>query len=189
YLQREYAAHARGMTVVVRTRADAASIAPLLRAAVSELDKDQPVGAVRTMGDLIDDSVAPRRLNLLLLAAFAGIALVLTAEGLYGVMAYIVTQRTHEIGIRVALGASRENVLGLIFRQAGVLLAAGIALGLAGALALTRFLATLLFGVSPADPVVYLTVAALLAAVGCLAVAVPSLRASRVDPLDALRGA
>src|SRR5205823_7427083 len=182
YLQRDYAGQARGMTVVARTRDDGAALAPLLRAAVRELDGDQPVGPVRPMEDLIDDSVAPQRLNLLLVATFAAVALLLTAEGLYGVMAYVVGQRTHEIGIRMALGASPERVLALMLRQAAALLAAGIVIGLAGALALSRLLATYLFGVSATDPGVYAVVSALLAAIALAAVAVPSLRATRVDP-------
>jgi putative ABC transport system permease protein len=187
YLQPGVAGDARGMTVVVRSRSDAATLAPLMRAAVQELDRDQPVGAIRDMEDVVGDSVAPQRLNLLLVAAFAMVALTLTAAGLYGLMAYLVAQRTHEIGIRIALGASRGNVLALMLRQAGGMTLAGIALGLAGALGLAHWLTTLLFGVSAADPVVYVAVSAILAAVAFVAVTVPSLRAMRVDPLNALR--
>jgi putative ABC transport system permease protein len=187
YLQSGNAGNARGMTVVVRSRADAATLAPLMRAAVRELDRDQPVGAIREMEELVGESVAPQRLNLLLVAGFAIVALTLTAAGLYGLMAYLVAQRTHEIGIRIALGASWASVLTLMLRQAGAMTLAGIVLGLAGALALARWLTTLLFGVGPADPAVYVTVSAILAAVAFVAVTVPSLRATRVDPLKALR--
>jgi putative ABC transport system permease protein len=179
--------NARGMTIVVRSSAGAAAIAPALRAAVRAMDAQQPVGAIREMDALIEDSVAPQRLNLVLLVAFAAIALVLTAQGLYGVMAYLVAQRTREIGVRIALGASRRDVLVMMLREAGAMTLGGIGLGVLGALALTRSLATLLFGVSPADPFVYVTVCALVAAVALIAVAIPSSRATRVDPLTALR--
>src|SRR5262249_10234294 len=137
----------RGMYLAVRTAVPVAASAPLLRTAVAELDRDQPVGPIRPMEDLIAESVAPARLNLWLLGAFAVMALALTAEGLYGVMAYLVTQRSHEIGIRMALGASRPAVLSMMLREAGAMTATGIAVGLAGALMLSRVLATLLFGV------------------------------------------
>jgi putative ABC transport system permease protein len=187
YLQSGNAANARGMTIVVRTRADAATLAPLMRGAVRELDADQPVGAIRGMEELVGESVAPQRLNLLLVAAFAIVALTLTAAGLYGLMAYLVAQRTHEIGIRIALGASPGSVLALMLRQAGTMTLAGLVLGVAGALGLTRWLTTILFGVRPTDAGVYVAVSALLAVVAFLAVVVPSSRATRVDPLKALR--
>ncbi len=117
--------NARGMTVVVRSSASAAAIAPALRAAVRQLDKDQPVGPIREMDALIGDSIAPQRLNLVLLVAFAAIALILTAEGLYGVMAYLVAQRAREIGVRIALGASRRDVLLMMLRDAGGMTLAG----------------------------------------------------------------
>ena len=153
----------------------------------ASIDPQLPIGLVRTMDDMIGESIAPRRLNFVLVSAFAVVALVLTAAGLYGVMAYVVVQRTREIGVRVALGATRGQVLALMFRQAGTLTAIGIALGVAGALVLTRWMSSLLFGVSAANPLVYVAVSALLAAVAALAVAVPSSRATRVDPLHALR--
>jgi ABC-type antimicrobial peptide transport system permease subunit len=175
------------MSIVIRTHAAAADVAPLLKAAVAEIDRNQPLGMVAQMDTLIAGSVAPRRLNLWLVSAFAVVALVLTAAGLYGVMAYLVAQRTHEIGVRMALGASRGQVLALVLRQIGALTAIGIATGVAVALALTRSLATLLFGVSATDPLVYAVVSVILATVAVVAVAVPSLRATRVDPLRALR--
>jgi putative ABC transport system permease protein len=187
YLQQEAAGSTRAMSVVVRTAMPIAAAAPLLRTAVAELDRDQPVGAIRPMDDLVAESVAPARLNLWLLAAFAVMALALTAEGLYGVMAYLVAQRSHEIGIRMALGASRPAVLLMMLREAGTMTVAGIALGLGGALMLSRFLAALLFGVSATDPQVYAAVAPPLAVVALAAVVVPSSRATRVDPLVALR--
>jgi ABC-type antimicrobial peptide transport system permease subunit len=142
---------------------------------------------VRPIDDLIDESVAPRRLNFVLVSAFAFVALVLTAAGLYGVMAYVVSQRTREIGVRMALGATRRQVLAMMFRQAGIMTGLGIGLGVVGALILTRSMTSLLFGVSAADPLVYVGVSLLLAVVACIAVAVPSFRAMRVDPLAALR--
>ena len=177
----------RTITVVARTTGDTASAASMLRTAVASIDRQLPIGLVRPMDELIGDSIAPRRLNFVLVSAFALVALVLTAAGLYGVMAYAVAQRTREIGVRMALGASRRQVLAMMFRQGGTMTAAGIGLGIAGALLLTRSMRSLLFGVSAADPAVYLGVSALLAAVAIIAVAVPSSRATRIDPLLALR--
>jgi putative ABC transport system permease protein len=178
---------ARGMSLVVRSDLDRASIARLVRAAVAAVDAQQPVGLVQPMEELIADSVAPRRLNFVLVTAFAGVALALTAAGLYGVMAYLVTQRRREIGVRMALGASSGQVIGLMLRQAGAMTAIGILVGIVGALALTRSMTSLLFGVSATDPSIYVAVSALLAIVALAAVAIPSLRAARVDPLVALR--
>jgi predicted permease len=177
----------RTMTLVVRADADAASLTSAVRTAVASVDPQLPVGLLRPMDDVIDDSVAPRRLNFMLVSSFAVVALVLTAAGLYGVMAYVVTQRTREIGVRMALGATRRQVLGMMFRQAGAMTAAGIGLGVAGALVLTRSMTSLLFGISAANPLVYAGVSVLLAAVALIAVAIPSSRATRIDPLLALR--
>ena len=188
YRQPPFAGIAQRLIVVVRTHAPLATMAPMLRNVVSELDRNQPIGTVSAMEDLIAESVAPRRLNLWLVGAFAFVALVLTAAGLYGVMSYLVAQRTREIGVRMALGASRASVLLLMLRQAGTMMIIGIGIGLAGALALTRSLASLLFGVTASDPAIYAGVSLLLAAVALVAVAVPSSRATRIDPLAALRG-
>jgi predicted permease len=177
----------RTITLVIRTTGDAASMAPLIRTAVSNVDAQVPIGEVRRMDDVIGDSVAPRRLNFLLVSAFAAVALLLTAAGLYGVMSYLVTQRTREIGVRMALGATRRQVLGLVLRDAGSMTVLGIGFGIAGALVLTRSMTTMLFGVSAANPIVYLATSLLLAAVALIAIAVPSSRATRVDPLTALR--
>ena len=177
----------RAMILVIRTTGDAASVAPVVRTAVSNVDKQVPIGLVRQMDDLIDDSIAPRRLNFVLVSAFALVALALTSAGLYGVMAYLVTQRTREIGVRMALGASRKQVLALVLREAGSMTVLGIGTGVVVALGLTRFMATMLFGISAANPVVYVSMSLLLAFVALLAVAVPSSRATRVDPLAALR--
>jgi predicted permease len=177
----------RAIALVIRTSGDAASVTALIRTAVSNVDRQVPIGLVRQMDDLIDDSIAPRRLNFVLVSAFALVALALTSAGLYGVMAYLVTQRTREIGVRMALGASRTQVLALVLREAGSMTALGIGVGVAVALGMTRFMATLLFGISAANPLVYLSMSLLLAFVALLAVAVPSSRATRVDPLSALR--
>ena len=185
--QAPFRGNARRLAIVVRTRAPLATMAPMVRSLVTEMDRNQPIGTVSAMEDLISASVAPRRLNLWLVGAFAVVALVLTAAGLYGVMSYLVAQRTREIGVRMALGASRVNVLGLMLRQAGTMMVCGIGLGVIGALALTRSLASLLFGVTASDPAVYAGVSLLLAVVALLAVAVPSSRATRIDPLAALR--
>ena len=187
YRQPPFPGIALRLAVVVRTHAPLATMAPMLRSVVSEIDRNQPIGTVSAMEDLIAASVAPRRLNLWLVGAFAASALVLTAAGLYGVMSYLVAQRTREIGVRMALGASRASVLVMMLRQAGTMMILGIGIGLAGALALTRSLASLLFGVTASDPAIYAGVSLLLAAVALLAVAVPSSRATRVDPLTALR--
>ena len=147
-----------------------------------------PIGMVRQMDDLIGESIAPRRLNFVLVSAFAAVALVLTAAGLYGVMSYLVTQRTREIGVRMALGATRREVLGLILRQAGSMTLLGIGIGIAGALLLTRSMASMLFGVTAANPLIYLSMSLLLALVSLLAIAVPSnARDAYRSPLGASR--
>ena len=177
----------RNLTLVVRAAAGAPPLAPILRGAVAGVDPQQPIGPVRPMQDLIATSVGPERLNSMLLGAFAVIAVILTAAGLYGVISYLVGQRTREIGVRIALGASRRQIIALVLRQAGAMILAGTGIGLLGALGVTRALGTLLFGVSPTDPVIYASVAGVLALVALAAVATPASRATRVDPLVALR--
>ena len=177
----------RTMFLAVRTRDEAQSVAATLRAEVHALDKDQPVEDVRTMEELMQDSVAPRRFLMLLLSFFGAVSLVLAAVGIYGVMAYAVTQRMREIGIRIALGAHRGDVFRLMARQGLVLMAIGMAIGLAGALALTRVLTSMLFGVTPQDAATFALVALALAIVGLAAAHVPAWRATRVNPLVAFR--
>jgi putative ABC transport system permease protein len=177
----------RALALVVRSGADEVSTAAAIRTAVASIDRQQPVGRIRAMNAMIAASIGPERLNYLLVTAFAAVAVVLTAAGLYGVMSYIVAQRTREIGVRMALGASQAQVVGMVMRQAGTMMAGGIAIGIAGALAVTRWTASLLFGVSAADPTIYAVASLLLALVALGAAAVPSRRATRIDPMVALR--
>jgi len=175
------------MTLAVRTSLDPASVTSAVRDQVFALDKDLPLYNIATMDRLISDSVAQPRLNLSLLVAFAALALTLAAVGVYGVMAYAVTQRTQEFGIRMTLGAGRSDVLRQVFFEGGRLAALGLALGLVAALALTRLMASLLFGVKPADPLTLGVAAALLILVALAACYIPARRATRVDPIVALR--
>lgn len=177
----------RDMTLAVRTALDPASVTSAVREQVFAIDKDLPLYNIATMDQLVSNSVAQPRLNLSLLVAFAVLALALAAVGVYGVMAYAVTQRTQEFGIRMALGASPTDVLKQVFLEGGRLAALGLALGLIAALALTRLMASLLFGVKPSDPVTLGVAAALLAFVALTACYIPARRATRVDPVVALR--
>jgi putative ABC transport system permease protein len=187
YRQPTFAWATKRMTIVLRVTDGAGAVASLLRSAVTQTDPLQPLGTVVRMDDTIAESIGSRRLTLLLLSGFAAVALLLTAAGLYGLMAYVVAQRTREIGVRMALGASRRTVLGLVVRQAGAWTVAGMALGLLGAAALARYVSTLLFGVSAGDPAIYASVCGVLALVALAAVSVPSWRATRIEPLRALR--
>jgi len=175
------------MQLAVRTAADPDSMVSAVRAQVRGVDPDQPLYRVATLQQTLSESLAPRRLNMLLLAVFAGIALTLATVGIYGVMAFSVTQRTHEIGIRMALGAERRSVLRLIVSQGMRLTLLGVVLGAAGAWALTRFLSGFLFGVPPRDPATFVLVSLLLVIVSVLASYIPARRATRVDPMVALR--
>jgi putative ABC transport system permease protein len=178
---------AQGMTMMVRTSVDPLSLAGAVRRRVSERDSDQPVFDVQTMEKIISDSVAGRRFSMLLLGVFAGLALVLASVGIYGVISYTATQRTHEIGIRMALGAERADVLRMVVGHGLRLSLIGIGAGLAAALGLTRLMSSMLFGVRPTDFVTFAAVSLLLAGVAVLASYVPARRATRVDPIIALR--
>ncbi len=178
---------ARGMDVVVRTTGDPLSMAPALRRQVWAGDRNLAIANLGAMKDLVASSITQQRFILTLLAGFAGLALVLAAVGIYGVMSYAVTQRTHEIGIRMALGARVGDVLRLVFRQGLVLTLIGVAVGMALAFALTRLMKSLLFDVTPTDATTFAVVAAALVSVALLACLIPARRATKVDPLIALR--
>lgn len=173
--------------LVVKTDVDPAGLASTIRKAVWEIDKDQPVSNIRTMDTILADSIARQRFSMLLLAIFAAVALVLAAVGIYGVMSYSVAQRTHEIGIRMALGAQTSAVLKLAVGYGLKLVLAGIAIGLIAAFALTRVMATLLFGVTATDPTTFALISLLLVAVAAIASYIPARRATRVNPITALR--
>ncbi len=175
------------MFLAVRTIGNATALAPAVRQAVWSVDKDQPIEDMRTMDERIGTFAAPRRFYGMLLAVFAAIAVCLAAVGVYGVISYSVSQRRHEIGVRMALGAGRREVLGLVLRQGVSMSAIGIAAGIAGALAVTRLLSNLLYGVRAADPITFAAVSLLLGLVVLAACYVPARRAVRVDPLVALR--
>ena len=175
------------MSVVVRTANDPAAIISAVRAVVASLDKDQPIFAIQTMQEVIAKSVSMRRITLMLLGLFAGLALALAAVGIYGVISYSVAQRAREIGIRVALGAQRGDVLRLVLAQGGRIAAAGIAAGALAALGLTRMMSKLLYSVSAVDPTTFVVVALALASVALLACYIPARRTLRADPLIALR--
>jgi len=176
-----------GMNAVIRTQGDPLSIAGAVRQAVHELDSEQPIAAMKPMNEWVETSTATPRYRTTLLALFAALAMVLAATGIYGVMSYSVAQRTHEIGVRMALGARQSSVLSLIVRQGMLLVIIGVAIGLAAAVALTRVMSSLLFGVGAKDPVTFVVVAVLLLVVALIACLVPARRATRIDPLEALR--
>ena len=176
-----------GANVVVRSTLGTSSVAATIRQEVHGIDKDLPVTDVAMMPDLIKASVAQPRFRTSLLSLFAGMALVLAATGIFGVISYSVSRRTNEIGIRVALGASRRTILRMILRETLTLTFVGMAVGIPCALAASRLLGHMLFGVSASDPVTLATVALVLAAVAALAGFVPARRAMRVDPMVALR--
>ena len=146
-----------------------------------------PLSRVRSLNDYVDDAGAPRRLSVVLLSSFAGLALLLAAVGIYGVMSYVVTQRTREIGIRIALGAQRRDIMRLVLRNGMILLALGVVLGLAGAFSVSRYLQSLLFEVKSTDSMTFASVPLILAFVAFLACYLPARRAMRVDPITALR--
>jgi predicted permease len=177
----------RSMTIVVRTKSDPGGMAEALRAELLSLDKTLPVYALKPMTDYLRDSLSRRRFNLVLLSVFAAVALLLAAVGIYGVISYSVAQRTHEIGIRVAVGAKAGDILRLVIGQAMLLTLIGITVGLAAALALTRLMESLLFEVSATDPLTFALISAVLTGVALAACLVPARRAMNVDPMVALR--
>src|SRR5262249_12079696 len=178
---------ARAMTVALRSGIDPSGVLRAVKNELRKLDADLPMYYLRTMQQRVDESLARRRFSMLLLAVFAAVALALATIGIYGVMAYLVNQGTREIGIRVALGATRRNIVSLVVRQGMALALCGVATGLAGAFLLTRLIRSLLFGVETADAVTFVGIALLLGLVALLASYIPARRASRVHPLVALR--
>ena len=180
-------ANVQPMYLVVRTASEPQSVTATVRNEVAAIDRDQPVSNILTMDQRIADSVAPRRFNMFLLGLFAALALLLAAIGIYGIMAFSVAQRTHEIGVRMALGAGSGDVLKLVLRNGFKLALIGIVVGLAAAWAATRLMSTLLYGVSATDPATFLIDALLLAGVALLGCYLPARRATKVDPLVALR--
>jgi predicted permease len=175
-----------GLTLIARTAPEPLSMVPAVRAQVAGPNQDQPIYAVRSMEQWIARSLAERRFSMIVLISFAATALLLAAMGIYSVMSYAVTRRTHELGIRSALGASRQEIVGLVLRQGMRPAAAGMAAGLVAALVLTRFLARMLYGVRPSDPATLTAVTLLLGAIALAACYIPARRATAVDPVAAL---
>jgi putative ABC transport system permease protein len=187
YTQPLWEGMTQSMTLVVRTTSDATALTPLIRREVLAVDPYQPIYNVQTMETVIERSVSGNRLNMLLLSIFAALALTLALVGIYSVMSYLVTQHTREIGIRMALGAKPRDILKLILGQGLLLTLVGVAIGTGGALAVTRVMASLLYGVKATDPLTFLAVSLLLLLVSLLACFLPARRAMKVDPMVALR--
>jgi putative ABC transport system permease protein len=175
------------ITVVLRTKTDPLNLTADLRRAVSAVDRDQPISKIKTMDQVLSESTAPRRFNMLLLSLFAATALFLAATGIYGVISYLVSQRTREIGIRSALGARKFDILKLVIGQGMTLALIGGVIGLAAAVALTRTVASLLFNVSATDPLILTEVTAVIFAVALIACYLPARRATKVNALVSLR--
>ena len=181
-------AHWPSVFMAVRTRTtDPLALVPAVQNAVWSVDKSVPLSDVRTMHDVVARSLRQRKFTMTLLGIFAGLAVALAAVGLYGVMSYSVVQRTHEIGIRMALGAQQHDVLKMVVQRGMSLAGVGVILGVAASFGLTRLISHLLFSVSPSDPVTFLAVAVLLMSVALFANYIPARRATQVDPMVALR--
>ncbi|HKY03866.1 MAG TPA: FtsX-like permease family protein, partial [Blastocatellia bacterium] len=180
-------APSRGMMLMVRSASDPTNMMGTVREAVRSIDGDLPVFSVKSMDEMLGDMMAQRRLNMLLFAILAGVALILAAVGIYGVIAYSVTQRTHEIGIRMALGAQRRDIVRMVVGQGIILAAGGVGVGILASILLTRLMTALLYGVSATDLVTFVAISGLLTLVAVLASFIPARRATRVDPMIALR--
>ena len=176
----------QNMTLTIRAAGDPTNLAASVRGEVLAVDKDQPVTKISTMAETFARAVAPQRFNMLLLGLFAAVAMILATVGIYGVIAYTVSQRSRELGIRIALGASRGDILKLVVGQAMLMTLIGVGVGLAGALALTRLMSGLLYGVSATDPSIFISISLLLASVALFASYIPARRAMKVDPIVAL---
>ena len=187
YFPSEQADFFRPDSLAVRTTGSPLSVANEVRQQIWAIDKDQPVANVTTLDELVDSSVAQPRMNTLLLGGFAGIGLLLAALGIYAVLSFAVTQRTREIGVRIALGATAQDVLRMVLANGGLLFLMGAAIGLAAAVAMSRLVSHLLFEVSPGDPVSYVSVVGVFAIIALLACYIPARRAAKVDPMVALR--
>jgi len=175
------------MTLVVHTSSDPKTLTAAVRGTVQEIDKDLAAYNIATMEQLLADSISLRRLSTLLLMIFAAVALILAGVGIFGVISYSVTQRTHEIGVRLALGANRRDIIGLVLRQGMTMTVAGVGIGLLATFALTRMLESLLFNVSATDPVIFVVIPVALTIVALGACLMPARRAAKVDPMIALR--
>jgi putative ABC transport system permease protein len=173
--------------LAVRAASNPFSLANAIQREVWALDKDQPVTAVRTMDEVLTQSTSRNRFNTLLLALFAGLALLLAAVGIYGVVSYSIAQRAPEIGIRMAVGARPADILGLVLRQIAMLIVTGAAVGITASLALTRYAASMLFQVAPRDPAAFTVATLVLIIAGLAAALIPARRAMRVDPITVLR--
>lgn len=182
------AGHFAYLTLVARTSGDASALSAPIRAAVAQLDRSASVSSLQTMDSIVDAASADRRFYLIVLSAFAAVALILAAVGIYGVMSHAVSRRMHEMGVRIALGAGKRDVMGLIVGRGMLVVLAGAVLGVAGAFGLTRLMNTIIYGVRATDPLTFGGVTAFLLLVAVLACWIPARRATRVDPLTALRG-
>lgn len=175
------------LSLIARTNGEPAAVAGAVREAIRSVDKGVAIYNLKTMSDVVATSAAPRRVPMLLLSSFAGVAMLLAMIGIYGITSYYVTQRTHEIGLRMALGAQIADVLKLVLRRAMALALIGVVVGIAGAIVVTRYMTSLLFGVEPIDVITFVVVALGLVIVALVASLIPARRATKVDPLAALR--
>jgi putative ABC transport system permease protein len=187
YLQDETNHAFAGFNLFVRTIGPPTSLAGTVRALVHSIRSDQPIDAMQTMNDALFRALAPRRLSLVLVGSFAGLALLLSAIGMFGMIAYAVSQRTHEFGVRMALGAQRQDVLELVLSDGLKIVAAGVFVGIGASFALTRFMRSLLYAVGPDDPLTFAVIPLLFALVALAACYIPARRATKVDPMVALR--
>jgi predicted permease len=177
----------RAMNVVIKTASAPENLTATVRKEVRELDPNLPIYGVRTMSDRVGDSIATRRFSVVLLTVFASLALALATVGVYGVITYLVDQGTRELGIRMALGATPGGITNMVIRQGLLLGGIGVAVGIAGALLLTRFLSSLLFGIEPTDPITFVAIGFLMMMVAIISSYIPARRAARIDPVISLR--